>query len=215
MMRCAACRWRGSHEAVRKRDLEGKTGVLVCPECERDRVVLGAAVIVKAFTTQLKTSRSGQYHWVKFRRSREMTGGHVWVFTDGSSTGSCAAVVIDGRNIEELVRHPLRPPTWNVGAELGGVVLGINHTPRDRRVVVVSDYIGSAGFISGRWAIRDPDTLKRVIVIASLIRRRGLVVSFIHHGGHQRDPSAFTRFNNHVDSLASTDSRRRFLARLD
>lgn len=203
MIRCTACRWRGSHTRARTRDLEGKNNVLVCPKCDLDRLSLRQSVIKNVASTNRPTSLSAQYiGWVKRRDSREMSnGGVVWVFTDGSSTGSCAAVVLDGDKLEEHVRHAPKPPTWNVGAELGGVLLGVRHAPRGRSVVVVADYIGSAGYLTGRWRIRDLDTLRRVVVIASLIESRGLVVSFVHHKGHQRDPSDFTRWNTRADEL--------------
>jgi len=166
-------------------------------------------------TTQVKTATARQYSGhVRLRRSRAVSRDHdrAWVFTDGATRGSYAAVVLSpGQEPLHLSRFvgPMNLPQRNVTAEMMGVALGLNAVPEGSRVMVVSDYMGTGCWLAGQWKIKNPDALLRLRLIARLIRTRGLEVSFIHHKGHQVDDTDFTRWNNAADKLCEEAAEER------
>ena len=104
----------------------------------------------------------------------------TWIFCDGSTTGWHAAVVVDpGRRIRKLARFESPVSIANVGAELNGLLLGLE----------------------GGWEVRVPSVRQRVDAAMKLIEKKNLDIRFIHHGGHQKDHSDFTRWNCVADKL--------------
>lgn len=206
---CRTCRWKGRFGDLAKERVDGKT-VCVCPNCFRTEVFTKEKAFTKIWTTQQKTARSIQYrNYVRLRRDRHMPkSNHVWVFTDGSSTGSSAAVILSpGEAPRELVRHLERPANANVGAEIMAVALGLKHVKDSADVMLVSDYLGTACWLNSCWRLKDPPSVVRLGVVHHLITSKRLMVTFIHHKGHQKDNSPFTRWNNRADKLCSVEAR--------
>lgn len=159
----------------------------------------------KAESTQLSTAKGKYSKWVAHRASRDADPAMTWIFTDGSTTGRHAAVIVHkgGGVIQRLTGRAPRTSTRNVGAELNGMLLGLRHAPRGERVVVVSDYLGIAAWMTGNWKINDPEVRSKVEKAKAIIEDRGLTASFVHHAGHQSDASDFTRYNCEADALCS------------
>lgn len=185
------------------------TTSLTCPHCG------GLMTMVNMLkgpvqTTQAKTATASQYSGhVRLRKGDRAKvvhneGNRTWVFTDGASRGSFAAVVLrkDQRPIE-VSRHWGKEALAqaNVTAEIMGVVLGLKNATPDSKVTVVSDYIGTGCWLAGKWRIKNLDGMFRLRLLARVIRRRKLRVTFVHHKGHQTDDSEFTFWNNRADQL--------------
>jgi ribonuclease HI len=145
-----------------------------------------------------------QAKWVSFRTDRSCSGDRIYVFTDGSSLGGFAAVFVfpDG--------HVRRQAAWveptgtrNVGAEMNGLLLGLKNAPLGAKICVVSDYLGCAAWLTGAWKIKDVEVRDKVNRALGIIEGRDLDVVYCHHGGHQKDPSDFTRWNSEADRLAT------------
>ncbi len=148
-----------------------------------------------------------QAKWVSLRESRETTPDLVWIFTDGSSKGGYGAVVIADGEVTKLKGHADPTSTRNVGAELNGMLLGLENVPMGSRVAIVSDYLGVAAWLSGNWRIKDDEVRRKISRAHEIARERGIVFArLVHHRGHQKDDSAFTRWNNLADRLASGQS---------
>lgn len=212
---CKTCSWRGGFGDLARVQEQGKW-ICICPVCGRAEIYCARRTFGKILTTNEKTSEVSQYRkWLKFYPTRTVRGTDdlVWVFTDGSSTGSSAAVVLaPGKGPVELVRHMAQPANRNVGAEIMAVALGLKHVPDESFVMVVSDYLGTAGWLNGHWKLSDAAAVPRLGVIRHLIRTKGLMmVRFIHHKGHQKDPSDFTRWNSRCDTLCSVKARKEAL----
>jgi hypothetical protein len=146
--------------------------------------------------------------WLRLRKEQEIEKGRTWIFTDGSSSGWFAAVIIDLKSMR--IRRgaaKLPPVSANIGPELCGLILGLELAPDHSPVTVVHDYVGVGAWAIGVWKC-DPEREKpklRFLVarIRKIIRRRKLDIHFIHHGGHQKDDSDFTRWNNEADELCT------------
>lgn len=167
------------------------------------------------YTTNLKTARvPHQAKWVTFRESRScvhdavtqlgeiVNGAVVWAFTDGSLAGYGAALVEPGKRIVKLAGREEMTGARNVSAELNGFLLALENLPVGARVVVVSDYLGVAAWMTGNWKIKNPEVRDRVERAKAIVIERELDLTFCHHAGHQKDDSDFTRYNNLADRLA-------------
>ena len=89
-------------------------------------------------------------------------------------------------------------------AELNGFLLGLEHVSFNSAIAVVSDYLGVAAWISGNWGMKDEEVKLKIKKAHNLINIKNLTIDrMIHHAGHQKDKSHFTRFNNMADVLAS------------
>lgn len=144
-----------------------------------------------------------QKPWVRHRKSREIEGDHVYVFSDGSSLGSYAAVVVSPKGV---TRHGDKAPmtsTRNVGAELNGAILGLSNVESGSSVVLVFDYMGVGAWLTENWKIKDPEVQSKIDALRLVIKTKRLTVHYIHHAGHQRDGSAFTRWNAEADALCT------------
>lgn len=156
-------------------------------------------------STNLSTANGKSKRWIRFRKDRSATPDAAWVFTDGSSSGRFAAVIVHkgGGMIERRTGFEPMTHTRNVGAELNALLLGLEHSPKGERVVVISDYLGIGAWMTGNWKINDPEVARKVARANALVRERGLDVLFVHHAGHQRDDSDFTKYNSEADRLCS------------
>lgn len=198
---CTSCSW-----AVPDVPDAGDADEPECPAC-------GAAIKMISMlrgtvqTTWPRTAQATQYAtYVRLRKSTRVIHkpGLTWAFTDGATRGSYAAAILlpDG-SITDHSRYvgKWHLPQANVTAEVMGVALALRHSPVGTRVNVVSDYVGTGCWLHGKWRIKNHDCLRRLRLIARLIRKRRLDVVFIHHKGHQKDDSDFTRLNNRADRL--------------
>lgn len=158
-----------------------------------------------AESTQPSTATGKYAKWVSYRPSRTTDPDMTWIFTDGSTTGRHAAVIVHkgGGVIQRLTGNARRTKTRNVGAELNGMLLGLEHAPRGERVTVVSDYLGIAAWMTGNWKINDREVREKIARAKAIVEERSLTVAFVHHAGHQTDSSDFTRYNCEADALCS------------
>ena len=149
---------------------------------------------------------AGGYPWVRHRESRLVLGDEIYVFSDGSSLGGYGAVVVQaGQEPLVLVGFELPGPTKNIAAELNGALLGLSHVRADASVVLVSDYLGVAGWMTGNWKIKDVTVKAKTTAIRDVIRANWLTVKYVHHRGHQRraEGDEFTRYNKLADEAAT------------
>jgi hypothetical protein len=77
--------------------------------------------------------------------------------------------------------------------------------PSDARLTVVFDLLGIGQWMLGHFQRHDPVVKKACDVCWDLIRDKTLHVTWVHHRGHQKDPSDFTRYNNLADHLCKPD----------
>ena len=207
---CRTCNWRGGFKDIARTRVDGKLQV-ICPVCGRVELYVCDPTFNKCiYTTQQKTFNSNLYRkFIYFWNDPNIDDEVVWVFSDGSSTGSFSSVVLEpGKKPRELVRHLPQPANRNVGAEIMGVAMGLKHCPVDSDVTVVSDYLGTGLWMNCYWKIADPAATPRLGIIRHLVQVRRLRVTFIHHKGHQRDHSDFTKWNNRCDELCSVKARK-------
>lgn len=156
-------------------------------------------------TSQKAASVKYKKNWLKFRESRSIDNQSVWMFIDGSNSGWHAAVILDpfSRTVRRL-SHYREPASANIGPELWSLLLGLRHVPTEHPLVVVHDYIGTGAWLAGAWEIKSPNVHHAVMEIKrALIERPLPSIKFIHHGGHQKDRTDFSRWNNEVDNLCS------------
>ncbi len=132
----------------------------------------------------------------------------LYAFTDGSTRGSYAAVLVQaGRTVKEECRW--RPPTRtrNVGAEWDGFVLGLELAPPRARLTIVVDLLWiHAQLIDVRRTL-DDEIVEKLERAKALISRKTLDLTLVHHDGHQTDASDFTRWNARADELCDAKAR--------
>lgn len=165
----------------------------------------GAGQVIIESTNASTVKVPHQAKWVSLREDRETTAdGLVWIFTDGSSLGGYGAVVIVDGTVTKFRGHQKPTSTRNVGAELNGMILGLEHAPKGSQVAIVSDYLGVAAWLSNNWRIKDEEVRAKIRRARKIARERTLTFArLIHHKGHQKDDSAFTRWNHLADRLAA------------
>ena len=155
-------------------------------------------------STSPKTVRvPHQARWISYREDRSCDAKRTFIFTDGSSNGGYAAVIV--RNGKDLVKSrgwETPTSTKNVGPELNGMLLGLRQATEGESITMVSDYLGVAAWMTENWKIKDPEVRDKIREAKEIVARLNLDLDFIHHGGHQKDTSAFTQFNNLADKLA-------------
>jgi len=147
-----------------------------------------------------------KYPFVRFRESRTVDDSAFFVFTDGSSLGAYAAVIARGAEIVTVGGFSPPTHTRNVGAELRGAKLGLEHVPDGARVVLVFDYLGVGAWMTGNWQARDVEVQEITGQIRSIIKTKCLDVVFVHHRGHQKprdELDLFTRYNAAADAHCS------------
>lgn len=177
------------------------------PEPKRQEpVVTGSRRLPKVMETTSKTTAksSSRYSWISYRASTSIDNQHVWVFVDGSSTGWHSAVVVEhGKGERSLASFVEKTSMRNVSSELDAMLLGLANSPIGSKVIMVHDYLGIGAWMIGAWKIKKDGVRKRILEAKRLVEERDLIVSFIHHGGHQKDTSHFTYWNNLADGLCS------------
>jgi ribonuclease HI len=157
---------------------------------------------VPVHTTSKKTiGVPHQARWLTFQEDRRCHPKKVYVFTDGSIGGFGAVVVTEVKAIRYAGVAQLTG-TRNVGSEMNGLLLGLANAPKRSNVVVVSDYLGVAAWMTGNWKIKNDEVRDQVKRAKLLIIKSQLKVSYCHHAGHQGDDSDFTRWNAEADRLA-------------
>ncbi len=163
-------------------------------------------------TKQKTADRNG---WVDYRESRDLEPiARWWIFTDGSTTGWHGAVIIapgPPRTITFLSAYKKRTSTRNVGAEINGLILALENLPPQVQGFVVSDFLGVGAWATGHWAQNDPEVITKYRKIDHLISSRGHDLTFVHHGGHQRDSTAFTTWNCVADKLCAPREKHRLV----
>lgn len=150
-------------------------------------------------------STAARSRWTRLRASKSADQDVAWAFSDGSSSGRFGAVLVHrgGQVIQRLTGKAPMTSTRNVGAELNAALLALEHAPRGERLNLVFDYLGVGAWITGNWQIKDDEVRAKVQRALGLIQGRGLKILCIHHPGHQRDSSDFTRYNAEADALCS------------
>lgn len=204
-----ACGWTGHARELEPGQVQEKgkqKDTLGCPVCgPRARVKIESPRFIQAATSCPKTASNGHYPWLLYRDSKNIAAdecGAFWIFADGASSGSYAAVIVGGAHSEH-VRHGPPHAIRNVHGELMAVALGLSRIPKGEHVVLVCDFLGTACWFMGKWAVGDPATIQRLRLIGQIMEDRDLTVQFIHVRGHGKDDSEFTRWNNRADQLCA------------
>jgi RNase H len=141
---------------------------------------------------------------VGFKPDREIDSADTWMFTDGSSKGWHALVVLRLGHDPRLVARAVRSETRNVGAEVAGLVSAFEATLPGERVTIVSDFLWSIYYVLGWYQVESPLLREQVAVARALVaERRPASVRFIHVKGHVRDDSALGRWNDVADRLCA------------
>lgn len=152
------------------------------------------------------TSRytASHYDWISFRADRSLIPDRINAFVDGSTSGWHSAVLVQpGEWVRYLCRYRKRTKTRNVGAEVNAYLLALDYLPEGSRIAVVHDYLGTGAWSKGYWNINRAEIRKKIDVAHKLEILNNLDVIFIHHKGHQKDKSDFTKYNCLADWLCS------------
>lgn len=160
------------------------------------------------FSTWPKTvSVPHQAKWITLLEDKDLQEGNLYAFTDGSSNGGFGVVIVEqGGDVTCTSGWKKPTSTKNVGAELNAMILALESVPAGREVIIVSDYLGIAAWMTNNWRIKDPEVRETIRLAEELIKDKNLTVTFGHHKGHQRDGSDFTLWNSKADDLASRKS---------
>jgi ribonuclease HI len=144
---------------------------------------------------------------VGFKPDREIDSPDTWMFTDGSSDGWQALVVLRPGQDAHLVARPAPSDARNVGAEVAALVSALEATSRGEQVAIVSDFLWSIYYVLG-WHRVEHALLREQVAAARAIlaERRPASVRFIHIKGHERDDSALGRWNDVADRLCALRS---------
>jgi hypothetical protein len=127
------------------------------------------------------------------------------MFIDGSSSGWHAAVILDpfSKTITRLAKWR-KPESNNIGPELWSLLIGLKEVDNSKPLVVVHDYIGTGAWMVKAWKIKKDNVQRAVDAIRAVVDEREFdSIKFIHTGGHKKDHSDFTRWNNEADALCT------------
>ena len=139
---------------------------------------------------------------VELHNNHSIDADRTWIFTDGGGAGWYAAVIIRPCCEERRITGCQQSSSNNVGAELDGVILGLDHTMPREKISIVSDYLWTGYYINGWCKVHHDYLYERVIQARKVIKEQKLTdVLFIHHGGHQGDQSVFSYWNKIADQL--------------
>lgn len=205
--KCASCGYRQPASKI----TTGKNGELLCSDCGPSAFFM-ESIFEGVTTTQLKTASK---YGIPHAPLVYMPGDcqfDVWAFTDGSSTGAYGCILIrdDPLHPEKRIDEPLTPPvTRNVFAEIQGVRLACHNAHEGEFVGIVSDFLGTGMWGSGRWKTNKPEVLAAMEQLRQVATDRKLRLWFTHHKGHGRDDSDFTRWNNEVDQMLAIHTGRK------
>lgn len=163
-------------------------------------------------TSHESATKKGRSSWLSFLPARDcLDRSSLYVFTDGSSEGSFAAIFVDPSDPKSSTEEHVefRPPTEtrNMGAEWNGLVLGLERAPRGTKLVVVSDLLWLGAWMVGKRKAEHPEVVAALARAKLLIQEKGLDVRFVHHEGHQKDDSSFTRWNCRADELCKKKAK--------
>lgn len=163
-------------------------------------------------TSRESASKKGRGEWLGFLPTRNcLDRSSLYVFTDGSTKGSFAAVYVRGADpavaVEERVEFKEPTGTKNMGAEWNGLLLALGHAPKGSKLVVVSDLLWLGATVVGARKAEHPELVESLRQAKETIEQRGLEVRFVHHEGHQKDESDFTRWNVRADELCKARGR--------
>ncbi len=159
-------------------------------------------------TSERSAGMSGR-PWLKFSERRSCDDGRWHIFTDGSSKGAYAAVVVNPAGVvaHELVEWKEPTHTSNVGGEWNGLLLGLRASPESGRVAIVVDLLWVHAQLIGVRQTIEPETQEQLAEAHRLVHELKLDVVLIHHDGHQKDNSDFTRWNTRADALCATKNK--------
>lgn len=153
--------------------------------------------------------------YINYRFDRSLDRDRYWVFTDGSTRGYYSAVVVDpaGQRVLFASAYKEMTATRNVGAEMNGLLLGLEKCPPGVDVTIVSDYLGVGAWMTGWQNANNDEVLDKIARAEALMMSKFRRVDpgedesayhsvrFMHHGSHQRDDSPMTMWNCVADSL--------------
>ena len=141
---------------------------------------------------------------VGFKADRAIDSPDTWMFTDGSSKGWQALVVLRPGQDPRLLARPARAETRNVGAEVAALVSAFEELLPGERVAIVSDFLWSIYYVLGWHRVENPLLCEQVAAARALLTdRRPAAVRFIHIKGHEHDDSELGRWNDVADRLCA------------
>ncbi len=164
-------------------------------------------MIIKFVETTSEKAAKVKYktNWLRLRADRKLDHSNIWMFIDGSSSGWHAAVILDpfAKTITRIAEHR-DAKSANIGPELWSLLIGLSVVNPERPLVVVHDYIGTGAWLAGAWRVNSDNVADALAEIRRVIDERKFTsIKFIHHGGHQKDHSDFTTYNNEADQLCN------------
>lgn len=141
---------------------------------------------------------------IVLKPDRELDAEETWMFPDGSSTGWHALVVLRKGQDPRLIAREIIMDTKNVGAEMSGLLMALEHLIPGERVAIVADFLWSIYYVLGWRNVRHPALQEQVAAARALLdARRPASLRYIHIRGHERDASAFGRWNHVADRLCA------------
>jgi hypothetical protein len=141
---------------------------------------------------------------VIFKPDRELDSDETWMFPDGSSTGWHALVVLRTGQDPRLMAREIPMSTKNVGAEMSGFLMALEEIVPGERVAIVADFLWSIYYLLGWRNVHHPALQEQVAAARALLdARRPASLRYIHIRGHERDGSAFGRWNHVADRLCA------------
>lgn len=141
---------------------------------------------------------------VGFKADRAIDSPDTWMFTDGSSKGWQALVVLRPGHDPRLRARAARTETRNVGAEVAALVSALEELQPGERVAIVSDFLWSIYYVLGWYRVENPVLREQVTAARALLaERRPAAVRFIHVKGHELDESDLGRWNDVADRLCA------------
>jgi hypothetical protein len=164
---------------------------------------LSADGLLAVRSTRASTVERESNRWpIELQREPQLDADRQWVFTDGGAHGWHAAVLLDDGRAVRRVARCLENSARNVGSELDGFILGIELGAEGARLTVVSDFLWTAYYINGWRRLTHPYLAERVETARrALAAKRFSAPCFIHHGGHDHQPTEFSHWNDAADQL--------------
>lgn len=157
------------------------------------------------WTTSERSAGMKGRPWLRYRAGRDCVEPRIYAFTDGSSRGSYAAVLVHpGGSSEQQVHWREPTKTRNVGAEWDAFVLGLEMSPKAARLTSVVDLLWIHAQLIGVRDTIEPEIVQKLERAKRLIETRELDLVLVHHDGHQKDASDFTKWNAVADRLCSS-----------
>lgn len=141
---------------------------------------------------------------VIFKPDREIDSDETWMFADGSSTGWHGLVVLRPGQDPRLVAREMQMPMKNVGAEMNAFLMALEAMLPGERVALVADFLWNIYYVLGWYQAKQPALQEQVAAARALLdARRPASLRYIHMRGHERDGTAFARWNHVADRLCA------------